>query len=360
MTLAAIDEQLIRSFLGKNVLRGNRRPAAKLPRKNVRSSLRHFLAMLRAQGHVPFVPVEPTGPIDSLVAEYDCYLRDVVGLAPSTRLYRASYARRFLGAIFGTAPIRWECLQPKRIYWFVADCAQGGHEAGERAATMVRSFLRWLQIQGHCSPDLVLAIPHFCPLQRASLPRVMTDHQLRSFLSFFDRSTPTGRRDYAMALCQTDLGLRVGEVVALTLDDLDWRSGTIRIAAGKTETGRVLPLTGSIGRAIVDYLRHGRPATTCRRLFVRHTVPPGTPVTRYLITHVFRRAFATVKGCEDWKGTHVLRHTAATRMYREGATLKEIADILGHHCLNTTAVYTKVDQIRLAAVALPWPEEVQP
>jgi integrase len=188
----------------------------------------------------------------------------------------------------------------------------------------------------------------------------MSGHQLHTFLGLFDRSTPAGRRDYAMALCQTDLGFRVGEVAALKLDDIDWRGGTIRILAGKTRRGRVLPLTDGVGQAIADYLRHGRPATLCRHVFVRHTVPPGTPVTRHLISHVFRRAFARVEGCENWKGTHVLRHTAATRMYSRGANLKEIADILGHRSLSTTAVYAKVEPTRLATVALPWPEEVRP
>jgi integrase len=188
----------------------------------------------------------------------------------------------------------------------------------------------------------------------------MTDQQLRTFLGLFDRSTPVGRRDYAMALLQADLGLRVSEVAALTLADIDWRAGTVRIAGGKTRRGRVLPLPDGVGRAVADYLRHGRPATPCRHLFVRYTLPAGTPVSPALISCVICRAFTKVEGCEGWKGTHVLRHTAATRMYSRGASLKEVADILGHRCLDTTALYTKVDRSGLAAVALPWPEEGQP
>jgi integrase len=187
----------------------------------------------------------------------------------------------------------------------------------------------------------------------------MSDQQLRSFLESFDRSTPVGRRDYAMARCQADLGLRVGEVATLTLDDIDWRKGTIRIAGGKTRCGRVLPLPDPLGRAIADYLRRGRSVTTCRQLFTRRTLPAGSPVSRALIGSVIGRAVAKIQGCANWKGTHVLRHTAATRMYRRGASLKAIADVLGHRCLDTTAIYTKVDQVRLAAVALPWPGEAQ-
>jgi integrase/recombinase XerD len=148
----------------------------------------------------------------------------------------------------------------------------------------------------------------------------------------------------------------VGEVVALTLDDIDWRNGTIRIAAGKSLQDRLLPLPNRIGRVLVDYLRHGRPKTACRSLFVRLTTPVGTPVSSRAIRYHVDRALAKVEGCAGWTGTHLLRHTAATRMYRRGASLKHVADILGHRSLETTALYAKVNLEQLAAVALPWPK----
>jgi len=184
----------------------------------------------------------------------------------------------------------------------------------------------------------------------------MTDEQLRLFLARFDRSTSTGRRDYAMALCQVDLGLRVSEVSALRLEDLDWRAATLRIEGGKSRRTRLLPLTDGVGRAIVEYLRQGRPTTTCRHIFVRHTVPVGTAIGTELIRGAIRRAFAQVEGCAHWTGTHALRHTAATRLHRRGASLKEVADLLGHQSIDTTAIYAKVDVPTLATVALPWPE----
>jgi integrase len=185
----------------------------------------------------------------------------------------------------------------------------------------------------------------------------MTDEQLRRFLACFDRSNPTGRRDYAMVLCQVDLGLRVSEVSALNLEDVDWRAATLRIVGGKSGRTRELPLAEGVGRAVSEYLRDGRPATTCRRLFVRHTVPVGTAIGTELIRAKIRRAFARVEGCSHWTGTHALRHTAATRLHRHGASLKEVADLLGHRSIDTTAIYTKVDLTTLATVALPWPED---
>lgn len=116
-------------------------------------------------------------------------------------------------------------------------------------------------------------------------------------------------------------------------------------------------MSQGIGCAIAEYLRRGRPVTACRHVFVRHTVPAGTALSRHLICAVIRRAFARVEGCSHWAGTHVLRHTAATRLHRHGASLKEVADLLGHLSLDTTVIYTKVDLPALAAVALPWPED---
>jgi site-specific recombinase XerD len=187
----------------------------------------------------------------------------------------------------------------------------------------------------------------------------MTDDQLKTFLASFGRS-PTGRRDYAMALCMTELGLRAAEVAGLMLD-MDAMAGTLRLSASKSRRERVLPMTRRLRRAVIAYIRQHRPKTDDGHLFVRHRIPLGAAVSRELVRGVMRRAYASVPGCEDWTGTHVLRHTAATRLHRAGADLKRVADILGHRSLDTTLIYTKVDFERLAQVALPWPDrrEVQ-
>jgi site-specific recombinase XerD len=360
LALAQVDEQLIQAFIRHHWFR-RQPPAATEPSRDARAGLQHFLLMLRTGGYAPPAKVAPLGPIDRLVADYDEHLREVAGLAAATRILRRRYARGFLRVTFGDRPLRWERLRPKHIQSFVSGFGRSGcFGAGVVAAASLRSFLRWLRYQGLCPASLSLAVPCFRRYKHATLPRVMTDHQLRSFLESFDRSTADGCRDYAMALCQADLGLRVGEVAALTLDDIDWRNGVLRIVPGKTRRGRVLPLPDRTGNAITVYLRHARPTTTCRHLFVRFTLPVGTPVSPELIRGVICRHFAQVEGCERWKGTHALRHTAATRMHRQGASLKAVADILGHCCLDSTMIYTKVDADQLAGVALPWPKEEQP
>ena len=184
----------------------------------------------------------------------------------------------------------------------------------------------------------------------------MTEEQLDTFLSSFDRSTTTGRRNYAMAMLMGTLGLRASEVAVLQLDDINWRDSSMRIASPKSRRANVLPLPVCVGQAIADYLRHGRPATADRHVFVRHVAPKDIPLNGPLICKMATSAYRRCGFDPRWHGTHILRHTAATNMHQRGATLKEVADLLGHRSIETFAVYAKVNLPALVAVALPWPE----
>lgn len=347
----------IDSFLNEHLPNCRCPTPAPTCRHQVRAALAHLLCVPGGPARQPR-PIPPLTPVDAVLEHYRGFLRDTCGLAEATCTYRVRYAREFLRSKFGDGPVLWGAIRPEDLMAFTvgyaARCRPGSAQV---AAGSVRGLLRYLQLQGHCGPALVAAVPHIPRWQLDHLPRTMTDEQLHQFLGRFDRSTATGRRDYAMALCQTDLGMRVSEVAALRLEDLDWRQATLRITGGKTARMRELPLPEGVGRAIASYLRHGRPATSCRHVFVRHSVPVGTAVGTELVRGVIRRAFAEVEGCAHWTGTHALRHTAATRLHNRGASLKEVADLLGHRCLDTTTIYTKVDLPALAAVALPWPEE---
>ena len=270
----------------------------------------------------------------------------------------ARYAREFLRGKFGDGPVSWETLRPEDLMAFTAGyaarCRPGSAQV---AASSLRSLLRFLQLQGDCAPALVAAVPHIPSWQLDHLPRTMTDEQLRQFLACFDRSTPTGRRDYAMALCQVDLGLRVSEVSALRLEDVDWREATLRIEGGKSGRTRELPLTEGVGRAIAEYLRSGRPATTCRHIFVRHTVPVGTAIGTELIRGGSAAPSPGSRVVPTGRGPMSCGTPRRPACTADGASLKEVADLLGHRSIDTTAIYTKVDLPTLAAVALPWPED---
>jgi site-specific recombinase XerD len=354
-SLATLTDADVRAFATRVPLRR--------VRCNARSAGHRLLRHLRERGLVPPRPAPAPDRIERVVAAYDAHLRDAAGLADATRLYRRRYAREFLTAAFGTRPIRWARLRPEHVREFVAGYGRTGRVASAQvAADGLRSFLRWLQMRGRIGPELVAAVPLFPRWRLAALPPVLTDDQLNGLLARFDRSTPVGRRDHAIAVCLIDLGLRVGEVADLTLDDVDAAAGTLRLVAGKPRRERVLPMPQRVRRAVLDYVRRDRPRTTARHLFVRHRLPLGAAVTRSLVRGVIRRAYAAVPGCERLTGTHILRHTAASRLLRAGADLKRIADILGHRSIDTTAAYAKVDVDRLAAVALPWPAagEVHP
>jgi integrase len=203
---------------------------------------------------------------------------------------------------------------------------------------------------------LIAAVPRVAHWRLASLPGVLSESELNSVLRSFDRTTATGRRDYAMARCLVDLGLRAGEVAALQLDDVNWREGTLRIAKSKSKRMTLLPLPAQTGHALAQYLRFARPKTESRAVFVRHRAPRDEAVGASLVRNAIRCAYARCGLARRWTGTHVLRHTAASRLINAGATIKDIADLLGHRDLDTTTIYAKVDLRKLAKVALAWPD----
>ena len=193
--LDAIDERLCCSFLRSR--RGRMRIGFTRP------GVRLFLRMLRARGIVPTPSTEPTSNVGRLVAEYDAYLRDVAGLAPASRVSRTRFAREFLHGVFGDGPIHTERLQPKHVHAFVAGFGRAGCVASvPPAASSLRRFIRWLQLEGRCSAALILAVPSFRTHRHASLPKVMTDQQICSLLDTFDRPTPVGRRVLQSGPCR--------------------------------------------------------------------------------------------------------------------------------------------------------------
>jgi len=188
----------------------------------------------------------------------------------------------------------------------------------------------------------------------AGLPRGLAAEDVRRLLAAFDRGSATGKRDYAIARCLIDLGLRRTEVARLSLDDLDWVTGALRIH-GKSKRVDLLPLPDATGRAIAAYLRNGRPQTTRREVFVRHRPPIDAPSDVDIVRNAIRNAAKRCGLAQLIRGTHVFRHTVACQLVKRGSRLKDIADLLRHRNLDTTTIYAKVDLHALAQVALPWP-----
>ena len=153
--------------------------------------------------------------------------------------------------------------------------------------------------------------------------------------------------------CALDLGLRRGEIAGLSLDDIDWRAGTLRLRHTKGRREDSLPLPEATGRAIAEYLRLERPQTTSRAIFVRHAPPIGQPIGPDTVGKAIRQAYA--RAGLPYTRAHLLRHTMASRLLASGSSLKEVADVLRHRSLDTTQIYAKLDSRNLSTVALPWP-----
>jgi len=321
--------------------------------KSMRASLNQLLLMQGENRLRTSMPLASLA-IEATVTRFDGYLEQVCGLTAATRWYHRRYARAFLQELYGDTPVDFCRITADALLQFVNDQARSLVPASVGVlAYSLRTFLRFLQLQGHDSTNLIPAVPRPATWSLAPLPPSLSTAELKRFWYAFDRHTPVGRRDYAMARCLADLGLRCQEIANLSLDDVDWRSATIRLPGNKSRREGQLPLPQLTGGALADYLRRGRPVIPTRAVFVLHRAPVGQAATNTTVRGAIRRAF--VRAGLPWSGTHILRHTAATRMVQGGVPLKEVADVLGHRNIDTTLIYTKVNLPQLARVALPWP-----
>jgi len=234
---------------------------------------------------------------------------------------------------------------------------QSGRARAKMYTTALRMFLRFLISEGRCAPSLETAIPVLAHWRLASLPRYLGAEDVERIIASCDSSTPVGKRDRAILLLLARLALRAGDIVQLRLRDIDWEDATVRVSGkGRRETR--LPLTQEVGDAIVGYLK-ARPQSKADALFLRSRAPYCAPTSggvSVIVAQAMRRAgiTRTTRGA-----AHVLRHSLATALLREGASLQEIATVLRHRSIETTEIYAKVDVAALEEIAQRWPE-VQP
>ncbi len=302
--------------------------------------------------------VHDSWTVDRLVEAYTEHQRRTRGLRPQTLRDRARLIEGLVRDALGTDPIDPTRFALADVVAFVTSLSRRFSPRSMRTVrSTLRSFFRFLRFQGFCNDELEAALPTVAHWRLATLPRSLTDQQVEQVLASFNVSTPCRQRDHAIVQCLSSLGLRPGEVTDLCLDDIDWRGGTIEVRIRKNRRGAVLPLPRVVGQALVDYLSGERPATDERRVFVQHVgVRRGKPMSRTAVSSVVVRALRRAAVDTPLAGAYVFRHTVASRMVREGASLKEVADVLGHRSLNTTTIYAKLDLPRLREVALPWPE----
>jgi integrase/recombinase XerD len=315
------------------------------------------LEYLRELGAVPaeLARAAVDDPIERLLADYGRYLLDERGLAEHTVFARyVPAARLFVSSRVGSDVSGLQQLSGADVSLFmVAECPKRSVSAARDLTGGLRSFLRWLYLTGAIPSGLVWAVPTIADLRDSSLPRGLEPAVVKALLASCDRRRTVGRRDYAILLLLLKLGLRAGEVAAITLDDIDWRAGVLLVRNGKGRREERLPVSADVGEAIVSYLRR-RPRSESRGLFLRMVAPAGA-IRGSAVSGIVRSACRRA-GLSPSVGSHALRHTAAIEMLKGGATLVEIGEVLRHQEPRTTARYAKVDRKTLRRLARPWPE----
>ncbi|MGC1955810.1 MAG: site-specific integrase [Gammaproteobacteria bacterium] len=231
-----------------------------------------------------------------------------------------------------------------------------GHAAANIGLTALRMFLRFLIAEGKCAVGLDAAIPFVAHWRLSSLPRYLQAEDVERIIESCDLTSSVGKRDRAILLLLARLALRAGDIVQLRLTDIDWEGAWLSVS-GKSRRETLLPLTQEVGQAIVDYLQDGRPQCDNEALFIRARAPfrcfANHCAVSVIVEKAMRRAAVT---CPSRGAAHVLRHSAATSMLRQGATLQDISSILRHRSIETTQIYAKVDITALEQIAQPWPE----
>jgi site-specific recombinase XerD len=316
-------------------------------------TLEPLFAYLRDQRLFPQeVSVEPTA-VDELMARYREHLRRDRELSPTTVLRYQRMATRFLthrAHEHGTTDI--EGLSARDVTAHLLECSSRMVVTSvKREAADLRALLRFLHLKGYVTTDLAAAMPPVAGWRDTTLPPSLSHTQVGRLLDSCDRSTATGRRDFAILSLLARLGLRAGEVAALQLDDLAWRAGEITVR-GKARREERLPLPVDVGEAIVPYLRDPRPPCEGRHLFLTR-YPPFRGIAPATITSIVQRACQRA-GLPP-VGAHRLRHALAGEMLRQGGNLIEIGQVLRHRDVATTLLYAKVDLAALRTVAQPWP-----
>jgi integrase/recombinase XerD len=315
--------------------------------------LRGYLAPLRV------LPAEESGrpdAVEELLGRYRDYLVGERGLTSGTARGYVDFVRPFVVTRLRGDVLHLAGITAADVTGFVLSACPG-RAVGSAKLTVcaLRSLLRWLHVTGQVLTSLAAAVPSVAGWRLSNLPRGLEPSQLRRLLAACDRRTGTGRRDYAVLLLLSRLGLRAGEVARLGLDDIDWRRGEITVN-GKGSRVERLPLPADVGAVIAAYLRRGRPDTADgRSVFVR-VHAPHRPLTTGGITMIVRDR---AESCGLGKiHAHRLRHTAATAMLRAGSPLPEVGQVLRHRSALSTAIYAKVDRDALAVLARPWPVEL--
>jgi integrase/recombinase XerD len=309
-----------------------------------------FIRFLQNQGELP-LPVTPPPVTDRwpVLGEFRLWMHQHRGLTATT----LDVYQGILVSLLDTLGDDARAYSAEALRAFVLDRARPhGIERAKSIVTAVRSFVRFLGVTGRCPPGKEDAIPGFASWRLSSVPRFLAANDVQRVID-----SCTGyifeQRDRAVLLLLARLALRASEVAHLKLSDIDWRKGEICVC-GKGRRQESLPLPQDVGDAILRYMNEGRPALQVPEVFTT-MLAPYHALTRAAVTHVVRAALHRSGIKAPINGAHVLRHSAATAMLRQGVSLAGVGAVLRHRSPTTTTHYAKVDFGLLSEVAQPWP-----
>ncbi len=312
---------------------------------------RHLLGFLQAKGVVP-TPAPAVEP--ELLTAFCHWMRTQRGVTETTLDGYRPALRRLL-AVLGDQPKHYTA---KQLRGFVLDRTRGHRTRQVKTTvTVLRMFLRFLIAQDRCAPQLLMAIPTIAGWRRSSLPSYLSTEQIERVIDSCDCTTAVGARDRAVLLLLARLGLRAGDVAALQLNDIDWEQGLFRVS-GKNRRQTALPLPQEVGEALLHYVTDYRPCVDTAYVFIT-VIAPFVPFSRRIVSTITARATRRAQIDAPSYGAHLLRHSAATAMLRQGTSMEAIGTVLRHASIETTHVYTKVDVDLLDQVVMPW-LEVEP
>ena len=249
-------------------------------------------------------------------------------------------------------------LTSPQIETFFLTCAKDmGRSARRSLQAALRTFFRFCLQKGLIKQHLDKAVPTLRTYKLATVPREIDNTLAKEIIQSIDKSTSVGKRDHAILMLLYTFGVRAGQVAALRLTDIHWAKAQIYVKASKNGKSTLLPLTEEVGNSLFDYIKQARPASECPEVFITSRGPYRSLCHSSAISELVRRHVIQTGIDLPTKGAHLFRHCFAGRMVQQGNSLKAVADMLGHSCLSTTFIYTKIDFNALKQVALSWPVE---
>jgi site-specific recombinase XerD len=293
----------------------------------------------------------------ALLADFETYLVKQRGLSPRSIYHVLRFADRFLDHRFGTGMMDLTRLRAADTTSFVQHVLASRRPYRDKTVTThLRTFFQYLFACGATATNLALSIPKAAQRWNARLPRHLSPEGVEAVLASVRSNPRHGARDYAMLLLMARLGLRAAEVIAIQLDDIDWRAGEL-LVRGKGKLHDRLPITAEVGEALSRYLREERGPATCRTVFVTHRAPHRAFKDGQIVNAILKDALAATgqKPVTPYVGSHLLRHSLATRLVNAGASLDEVGDVLRHRSRTSTMLYARLDIDGLRSIAQPWP-----